>query len=69
RSPLDRAGLAVEDGDYVLAVNGRRLDPSRDPWVALQGLAGETVELTVADDAEGRGTRIVLVETLSPGED
>lgn len=69
RSPLDRPGLAVEEGDYVLAVNGRRLDPSRDPWAALQGLAGATVELTVADDADGQGTRIVLVETLSPGAD
>ena len=69
RSPLDRAGIDVGEGDYVLAVNGRRLDPSRDPWAALQGLAGETVELTVADEADGQGARTVLVETLSPGDD
>jgi tricorn protease len=69
RSPLDRSGVDVEVGDYLLAVNGVPLDTSKDPWAALQGLAGNTVAVTVSDDAEGMETREVLVEPLSAWED
>jgi tricorn protease len=65
RSPLRRPGLDVEAGDYVLAVNGVPLDPDRAPWAALEGHAGETVELTVHDEPTREGARTVLVETMT----
>lgn len=65
RSPLDQPGIDVDEGDFVLAVNGRPVSADRDPWAAFDGLAGETVMLTVASDASGGGSREVLVETLS----
>jgi tricorn protease len=65
RSPLSQPGVGVSEGDYILAVNGIPLDPNRDPWAAFQGLAGQTVELTVNDRARLEGSRRVLVETLS----
>ncbi len=68
-SPLTRSGLDVEEGDYVLAVNGVPLDPAQDPWAALQGLAGKPVFLTVSDAPTTDGAREVLVELLTPGED
>ena len=49
RGPLSRTGVAVREGDYLLAVNGVPLDVSKDPWVAFVGLAGKSVELTVND--------------------
>jgi len=64
RSPLLRPGVGVSEGDYILAVNGVPLDPGREPWAALAGLAGETVELTVNDRPALDGSRRVLVETL-----
>lgn len=65
RSPLDLPGVEVSEGDYVLAVNGERLDPDEDPYAAFQGLAGKTVELTVNDSPEMDGARKIIVETLS----
>jgi tricorn protease len=65
RSPLDEPGVDVAEGDYLLAVNGRPLDTSKDPWAAFQGLADQTVELTVNDRPDLEGARRVLVETLS----
>ncbi len=65
RGPLSKPGVDVKEGDYLLAVNGVPLDTSKDPWAALQGLAGKVVTLTVNekptvdDDA-----RDVVVETL-----
>jgi tricorn protease len=64
RSPLNRPGIGVEEGDYVLAVNGVPLDPAKDPWAAFQGLAEQTVELTVNDEPRLDGAHRVLVETL-----
>jgi tricorn protease len=64
RSPLAMPGVDVNEGDYVLAVNGIPLDTSRDPWSAFQGLAGVTVELTVNDKPDVKGSRKVIVETL-----
>jgi tricorn protease len=65
RSPLSQPGVDVSEGDYILAVNGIPLDPNRDPWAAFQGLAGQTVELSVNDRPRTDGARRVLVETLS----
>ena len=65
RSPLSMPGVDAGEGDYILAVNGVPLDASKDPWAALQGLAGKTVTLTVNDQPTMEGAREVLVETLT----
>jgi tricorn protease len=64
RSPLAHPGVDVNEGDYVLAVNGVPLDASKDPWASFQGLAGRTAELTVNSRPTMDGARTVLVETL-----
>lgn len=64
RSPLAEPGVNVKEGDYVLAVNRRPLDPARDPWAAFVGLAGKTVLLTVNSRPSLEGAREVLVQTL-----
>jgi tricorn protease len=65
RSPLAEPGADVNEGDYLLAVNGVPIDTSKDPWASFQGLADKTVELTVNDKPATEGARQVLVKTLS----
>jgi tricorn protease len=65
RSPLAEPGVDVNEGDYLLAVNGVPIDTSKDPWASFQGLADKTVELTVNDKPATEGARQVLVKTLS----
>jgi tricorn protease len=65
RSPLRKPGINVQEGDYLLAVNGVALDVSKDPWAAFQGLATATVQLTVNDRPTTTGARTLLVETLA----
>ncbi|RYD75965.1 MAG: peptidase S41, partial [Verrucomicrobiaceae bacterium] len=65
RSPLQQPGLKVKEGDWILAVNGRSLDVSEDPWAAFQGLGDRTVSLTVNDKPTMEGAREVLVRTVS----
>ena len=69
RSPLDRPGLDVAEGDYIHAVNGRQLDPAKDPYAAFEGLAGSTVSLTVSRSGESADARQVLVELLTTQEE
>lgn len=65
RSPLDNSSLQVKEGDYLLAVNGRRLTTDRSPWAPFQGLADEVVNLTVADSADGKNAHTIRVKTLA----
>ncbi len=66
RGPLSRAGLDVKEGDYLLAINGVPLDGSKDPWAALQGMAGLTITLTVSEKPEmGDDDREIVVEPSS----
>lgn len=51
RSPLKQPGSVVNEGDYLLAVNGVPVDEARDPWSALEGMAGLNVTLTVSENA------------------
>ena len=64
RSPLNAPGMDVDEGDYLLAVNGASLADAKDPWGAFEGLAGKAVELTVSETPRMRDARTVIVETL-----
>jgi tricorn protease len=65
RSPLTAAGLDVEAGDYVLAVNGRPVTGETNIFEALTVPAGQPVALTVADSADGDNRRELLVDPVS----
>ncbi len=65
RSPLRAPGVDVNEGDYLLAVNGRPLDTTRDPWAAFQGLAGEVVRLTIGPTPDVNDANDILVKPMS----
>jgi len=65
RSPLRRPGVKVNEGDYLLAVNGLPIDTSQDIWASFQGLAGEVVTLTINSKPTIDGARDVVVKPLS----
>lgn len=65
RSPLRTPGLKVKEGDWLVAVNGRPLDVTKDPWAAFSGLADKTVILSINDKPTLDGAHEVLVHTLS----
>ncbi|MCS7090419.1 MAG: PDZ domain-containing protein [Verrucomicrobiota bacterium] len=65
RSPLREPGITnVQEGHYLLAVNGEPIDTSKDPWAAFQGLAQQPVLLTINDKPNFDGAWQVLVQTL-----
>jgi tricorn protease len=66
RGPLSMPGVDVHEGDYLLAIDGKALDTTVDPWAPLVGKAGKAVELTVSASPTMDDTaRKVMVKTLS----
>ena len=60
RSPFDATGIAVKEGDYILAVNGVPVDTKIDPYASLEGMAGNTVILKVnSKPIDGRSERCI----------
>jgi len=64
RSALAKPGVTVNEGDYILAVNGTPIDTAKPLSAALQGLAGATVQLTVSKTPSMTNAKKVLVETM-----
>ncbi len=69
RSPFDQPGTDVKAGDYILAVNGVKLDTGKDPYAAFEGLAGKTVALTISRSGKKDDSKQVIVKCLSQGEE
>lgn len=65
RSPFNEPGIDVKEGEYILAVNGIKLDSKKEPYHAFHGLGGKTVELLINSKPSMTDARKVIVKTLS----
>ena len=69
RSPFDQPSVDVKVGDYILAVNGMTLDPSKDPYAAFEGLSGKTVSLTISRAGNLGDSKNHVVKCLTQSEE
>ncbi len=69
KSPLDEAGMGVREGEYILTVDGRGVDVSRDFWASFEGLVGEVTTLGVSRSGKENDIRNVLVKPIKNAED
>ncbi|MEM7052655.1 MAG: S41 family peptidase [Acidobacteriota bacterium] len=60
RSPLTEVGVGIAVGDYLLAIDGQRLEGGDNPWRLLRHRADRPVELTVAKQADGESRRVMI---------
>ncbi len=60
-SPLSQAGVNVNEGEFLLAVNGVDVRADSEVYRAFQGLAGKQTVITVGPRADGSGSRQVTV--------
>ena len=64
QAPLTQPGAAVNEGDYLLAVNGRALHAGDNLYAAFEETAGKQTSITVARDAAGSDERTLTVTPL-----
>jgi tricorn protease len=65
RSPLTETGVRVEEGSFLLAIDGHDLRTRDNPYRLLENKANVPVVLKVADTAGGGGAREVTVRPVS----
>jgi tricorn protease len=65
RSPLEEPGIAVSEGDYILAINGQELGANVNPYSLTQQTIGQHVTLTVNHAPTLRGAREVQVRPVA----
>jgi tricorn protease len=63
--PLSAPGLNVNEGDYILAVNGQEITTNKNIYSYFQNLANQVVLLKVNDKPTLDGAREIKVKTLS----
>src|SRR5262245_325472 len=61
RAPLTQPGVNVQEGDYLLAVNGRNLTASDNVYAFFENTAGKQVVIKVGPNADGSQSREVTV--------
>jgi len=61
RSPLTEPGVAVQAGEYLLAVEGVDLRPPENLYRRFENTAGRILRMTVGPRADGRESRTVAV--------
>ena len=54
--------MDIEEGEYLIAVNGVPVTGDRDVYAAFQGLAGQQIELTVGSTPSAADSRVVRVQ-------
>jgi tricorn protease len=65
RSPLDKPGVDIKEGNYILAVNGVPITTAQEPYAYFQGLANKTIELTYNGSPSWTGAKTAVVEAMS----
>lgn len=61
RAPLTQPGVNVQEGEYLLAVNGRELRGTEEIFELFEGTADKSTVLKVGPSADGKGAHNVTV--------
>ena len=64
RSPLTGPSSDIEQGDYLIAINGRPLTANDNPYRLLTGLGNGPLALAVSDRPDGAEAREVVVRPI-----
>lgn len=65
RSPLTEPGVNVKEGDYLLAVGGKELQPPTNLFSLFENTSGKIVEIKVGPNPDGSSSRTVSVVPIS----
>ena len=65
RSPLTEVGVEINEGDYVLAINGMELTGDTSPYELLRHKTDDAVEMTVNSNPSMEGSRTISFGPVS----
>ena len=65
RSPLTEQGVDINEGDYIIEINGKDVTTADNPYMYFENTAGTTVELKINSKATVDGARVVKIKPLT----
>lgn len=65
RSPLTEQGVDVNEGDYLISINGKNITIADNPYMFLENTAAKTIEVAVNTKPVAEGARTSLVKPTS----
>ncbi len=65
RSPLTEPGVNANEGDYILAVNGKDVTANQNLFSFFENTAGKIIELTIGPNPDYTASRIVKVVPIA----
>jgi tricorn protease len=64
-APLGLPGMNVNEGDYILAVNGKTISADQNIYQLFEQTAGREIEITVNKSPNNNGARTLVVKPIS----
>ncbi|MCD4747291.1 MAG: PDZ domain-containing protein [Bacteroidales bacterium] len=61
RSPLTEVGVDINEGDYIIAVNGKPTNEMIDIYASLVNTAGQQLELTINDKPTEKNSKKIII--------
>src|SRR5690554_20447 len=65
RSPLTESGINVNEGDYIISINGEDVTTDQNPYELLENMGDRHIELTVNNTPSESGAEIYMVKTIT----
>jgi len=65
RSPLTEPGVNVDEGDYIIAVNGQNVEAKDNLYSFFENTANKITKLTISKNDDGSAARTVKVVPLT----
>lgn len=65
RSPFDRPGVDINEGDYIVGVNGTAINTSEEPYAAFDGLSENTISLSISKTGKVADAKNHIIKCLS----
>lgn len=65
RNPLHEQGVEVNEGDYLISIDGEEVTTDKNPYQYLENKADKYITITVNDKAAKEGSRTYPIKTIS----
>lgn len=64
--PLSMPGMGIKKGDFILSINGHKLDETVNPFKLLEGTAGRTITIMVNNEPDLKtAKKVAIIPTSS----
>ncbi len=64
-APLDQPGLKIQEGNYLLAIDGKDLNDTMDPYSLLDGKANKQTQLLINTKPDTAGAWSIRIQPIS----